>query len=217
VGVAPPPYRIETDRLVIRCWNPPDAPLLDEAITSSLDHLRPWMPWAVEEPRTLDERIELLRTFRGRFDLGDDFAYAIFSPDEARVLGGTGLHTRVGETAFEIGYWIRADATGDGLATESTAALTRVAFELCGAERVEIRVEPANEASAAIPRRLGFVEEATLRRRLPSEEGQPARDVVVFTMLAEELAASPCANAASTAYDAAGRPVPASADTSAAG
>lgn len=208
MGVEPPPYRIETERLVIRCWNPADAQLLKEAIDSSLEELQPWMPWAAEEPRSLDEKVELLRTFRGRFDLGDDFAYAIFSRDEERVLGGTGLHTRVGDDSFEIGYWIRSDATGDGLATEATAALTRVAFELCGADRVEIRVEPANEPSATIPRRLGFVQEATLRRRLAARDGEEKRDVVVFTMLPEELADSPCSDAAVKAFDAAGRSLP---------
>src|SRR5439155_22043403 len=64
-----PPYRIETERLVIRCWEPQDAPLLKEAIDSSLDHLRPWMPWAREEPQSLAQKVELLRHFRGRFDL----------------------------------------------------------------------------------------------------------------------------------------------------
>lgn len=39
-----PAYRIVTPRLVIRCWNPPDAPLLKAAIDASLDHLRAWMP-----------------------------------------------------------------------------------------------------------------------------------------------------------------------------
>ena len=210
----PPPYRIETERLVLRCWDPRDAPLLHEAIGASLDELRPWMPWAADEPRTLDERVELLRAFRGRFDLGEDFPYAIFSPDESRVLGGTGLHTRVGEGALEIGYWIRSDSQGSGLATEASAALTRVALQVCGADRVEIHVEPANERSASIPRRLGFVEEATLRRRLPSRDGEPARDVVIFSMLADELAVSACGRAELAAYDAAGRPVviPPSAD-----
>jgi RimJ/RimL family protein N-acetyltransferase len=199
-----PPYRIETERLVIRCWNPADAPMLDDAVVASLDHLRPWMPWIADEPRPLDERVELLRTFRGQFDAGQDFVYGIFERDESRVVGGTGLHTRVGDDALEIGYWIRADAVGRGLATESTAALTRVAFEVCGVDRVEIRVEPANERSAAIPRKLGFAEEATLRRRLPSSDGQ-RRDATVFSLLVEELPASPCAGVAVRAYDAAGR------------
>jgi RimJ/RimL family protein N-acetyltransferase len=208
VGVAPPPYRIETERLVIRCWDPRDARLLKEAIDSSLDHLRPWMPWVEGEPRSLDEKVELLRRFRGQFDLGEEFVYGIFSRDESEVVGGTGLHARVGDDAFEIGYWIRASAAGRGLATETVAALTRVAFEVSGVDRVEIHVDPANDRSLAIPPKLGFVEEATLRRRLPSPRaGEPRRDEVVFTILAEDLAASPCAAAILEAYDAAGRAV----------
>jgi hypothetical protein len=41
-----PAYRIHTQRMVIRCWHPQDAPLLKEAIDQNLDHLRPWIPWA---------------------------------------------------------------------------------------------------------------------------------------------------------------------------
>ena len=48
-----PPYRIVTERLVVRCWEPRDAPLLKEAVDSSLDDLRPWMPWAYDEPQTV--------------------------------------------------------------------------------------------------------------------------------------------------------------------
>src|SRR6185312_8278175 len=113
-----PPYRIVTDRLVVRCWEPRDAPLLSDAIEASLDHLQQWMPWAVEEPKPLAERVALLRRFRGGFDLGTDFVYGIFDREESTVLGGTGLHTRVGEDAFEIGYWIRVDRVREGLVTE---------------------------------------------------------------------------------------------------
>jgi RimJ/RimL family protein N-acetyltransferase len=166
------------------------------------------MPWAAFEPQSLDEKVDLLRQFRGQFDLGDNYIYAIFAADESEVIGGSGLHPRVGEEAFEIGYWIRADATRRGFVTESTAALTRAAFELCGVDRVEIHVEPENEISLRVPRKLGYVEEATLRRRLPPHEPDgPRRDAVVFTMLAEHLADSPCANASFKAYDAAGRSV----------
>jgi RimJ/RimL family protein N-acetyltransferase len=192
---------------VIRCWEPHDAPLLKEAIDASLDHLRPWMPWAHDEPQTLPQKVELLRSFRGRFDLGQDFVYGVFSHDETDVVGGSGLHTRV-EDGFEIGYWVSAPAIGRGLATETTAALTRVGIELAGAERIDIRVDPANERSAAIPRKLGYVEEATLRRRLPGRvASEPKRDVIVFSLLREELAASPAAQVAFEAFDAAGGPI----------
>ena len=36
-----PAYRIETQRLVLRCYQPTDGPLLAESITESLEHLRP--------------------------------------------------------------------------------------------------------------------------------------------------------------------------------
>jgi len=202
--LADAPYRIVTERLVVRCWDPHDAPLLKEAIDSSLDHMRPWMPWAAHEPQPLEEKVELLRTFRGRFDLGDDFTYGLFDRDEATVVGGTGLHRRVGRDAFEIGYWIRASRAGEGLATESTAALTRVAFDVCGVDRVEIRTDPANERSRRIPRKLGYVEEATLRRRLHHPE---PRDVVVYTIFRDELGSSPAATAALEAYDVVGTAV----------
>lgn len=183
----PAPYRIETERLVIRCYEPQDAPLLKDAIDSSLEHLREWMPWVEQEPQTLDEKTELLASFRAQFDAGENFTMGIFSPDERELLGGTGFHPRVGPGGLEIGYWIRAGATRQGYVTESTAALTRVGFEICGADRLEIRIDPANEASIGVPRKLGFAAEATLRRRLPGKAGGALRDVTIFTMFREDF------------------------------
>jgi RimJ/RimL family protein N-acetyltransferase len=162
------------------------------------------MAWAHAEPQSVAEKTALLRRFRGQFDLGRDFVYGIFGKDEREVVGGTGLHTRSGDDALEIGYWIRASRAGGGLATEVAAALTRVAFELCGVDRVDIRVDPANAASLTIPRKLGFTEEATLRRRLPPHEDGIRRDVVLFTLFRDDFAGTPAASARIEAYDAAG-------------
>ncbi len=183
----PAPYRIETERLVIRCYEPRDAALTKDAIDSSLDHLRAWMPWVEHEPQTLEEKTALLKSFRAHFDAGENFTMGIFSADESEQLGGSGLHPRVEPGGLEIGYFIRASATRQGYVTESTAALTRVGFEICEADRIEIRIDPDNEASMGIPRKLGFVEEATLRRRLPGRSGGPLRDVTIFTMFREDF------------------------------
>jgi RimJ/RimL family protein N-acetyltransferase len=200
------PYRIESARLVIRCWEPDDAPLLKEAVDSSIEHLLPWMPWAKDEPQTLDEKVALTRRFRGLFDLDDEYVYGLFEPDESRALGGSGLHPRGGDGSLEIGYWIRADSIGQGLATELTAVLTRVGLELLALERVDVQIDPSNERSLRIPRKLGFTEEGTLRRRLPpKEDGAARRDSVLFTLIRDELAASPCMQYEYVAYDALGR------------
>ena len=188
------PYRIETERLVIRCYEPSDAPLLKEAIDSSLEHLQPWMPWALDEPQTLEQKAELVGFFRSSFAAAENFTYGIFGADEAELLGGTGLHPRVGPGGLEIGYWVRASATRRGIVTESTAALTRVGLEICEADRIEIRIEPRNRASTGVPRKLGFVEEATLRRRLPGRDGGPLRDVTIFTLFREDFDSALAAN-----------------------
>ncbi|NCP87376.1 MAG: N-acetyltransferase [Anaerolineae bacterium CG_4_9_14_3_um_filter_57_17] len=200
-----PPYRIETQRLHIRCYSPADAPLLQRAVTESVAHLLPFMPWAAAEPEPLEAKVERLRYFRAGFDQDRDFVYGIFDPQETRLLGGTGLHTRLAGNALEIGYWIHADFTRQGFATEAAAVLTKVAFEICQVERMEIHCAVENIASAGVPRKLGYVHEGN-RRRLAFANGQPA-DSMIWTMFREEYLASPCAPAQFRAFDAAGRPI----------
>ena len=202
------PYRIETERLVLRCYEPDDAPLLKEAVDSSIEHLEPWMPWTPEQPETLDVVYERLREFRAQYDRDENWIMGVFSPDEERCLGGTGLHpSREGNEGREIGYWIAADAVGQGYATELAAVLTRVGFELLGLERIVIRIDPANERSGRIPAKLGFAKEATLRRRLPQKQGSGLRDANIWTLFRDELAGSPCMAFGYTAFDALGRPL----------
>ena len=204
-GVKTPPYRIETERLVIRCYEPGDAAMMKDAVDSSLEHLQPWMPWAHNEPQTLEEKVQLTRMFRAHFDADEDFAYGVFTRDETRQLAGCGLHQRGGAGTFEIGYFVRADAVRQGIATELTAVLTRAAIEVSGVHRVDVKVDPANTASLGVPRKLGYTDEVVLRASLPpfGTQAEP-RDAVLFTMLARELPSSPCLAYDYVAFDASG-------------
>ncbi|MFO0737344.1 MAG: GNAT family protein [Labilithrix sp.] len=198
-----PAYRVVTDRLVIRCWAPTDAPLLKRAIDESLDHLRPWMPWAAAEPERVEEKVKRIRRWRAYFDNDEDFIYGVFSPDETQVLGGCGLHTRSGDGSREIGYWIHGAHVRQGLATELAAALTRVGFEVDGVGRLEIHCDPENHASAGVPRRLGYTHEATLRADMARPDGT-FRPTMIWTMLAAELAGSTASRKRVEAYDCVG-------------
>lgn len=199
-----PAYRIETKRLVIRCYNPKDAPLLQKSVQESLEHLRPWLPWVKTEPEELKVKIERLRMFRARFDLGENYIYGVFDPNETELIGGTGLHPRVGSNAFEIGYWVNVNHINKGYATEFSAALTKVAFEIENVNRVEIHCDPDNINSAAIPKKLGYVYEATLRDRTETIDGTPS-DSMIWSILREEYLKSPAVNAKILAYDAIGK------------
>jgi RimJ/RimL family protein N-acetyltransferase len=203
--VATAPYRIETKRLVIRCYDPADAPLIKEAVDSSLDHLKAWMPWARFEPQPLEAKVALARSFRAGFDADEEYVYGVFARDESRLLGGSGLHPRGGPASLEIGYWVRRDALRQGIATEVTAVLAQVAFVVCRAERVDVQIDPENERSQGVPRKLGFTLEGTLRRRLEPTSGTGLRrDALLFTMLREELDGSGCRGYPYVAFDATG-------------
>jgi RimJ/RimL family protein N-acetyltransferase len=199
-----PAYRIITQRLVIRCPQPSDASLLDDAIKQSLDHLLPWLIWAKREPVSFQERIEYLRKVRGNFDLGVDYGYLIFNLSESRILGGTGLHTRLGQEAREIGYWIHKNHINLGFATEVSAALTKVAFVIDHVRRVEIHCDPLNMRSASVAKKLGFINEATLHNRLENTAGD-LRDSMIWTLFEGNYPTSLAAQADIQVFDVVGR------------
>jgi len=150
------PYRIATTRVVVRAYEVSDAEALESVMLENHERLSEWMPWAWDEPQTLDTRRNLLTYFRKRFDAGEDFTMGMFDGNTGAFLGGTGLHPRDVPDTLEIGYWMAADAVGKGLMQEVAAALTRVALGLGLASRVEIRCDPANLRSRRVPEALGF-------------------------------------------------------------
>src|SRR5512146_2272493 len=121
-------YRIVTDRLLIRCYEPKDAPVLHAVVAASKSHLETFLPWARMEPTTLDQKVELLRTMRGRFDLGQDYAYGVFVRETGELVGGNGLMPRIGPSGLEIGYWTATPHAGKGYCTEGSAALAHHAL-----------------------------------------------------------------------------------------
>lgn len=152
---APPEHITLADAgAVLRRWRwPADLDDVHRAIEDSREHLRPFMPWA---DQSVDGTAQFLAKTDEQWGAGTDYTYAIVDATTGTVLGGCGLHTRRGPGVLEIGYWLRADATGRGLATAAAGALTDGAMAVDGVERVEIWCDEGNADSAAIPRRLGY-------------------------------------------------------------
>lgn len=199
-------YRIETQRLVLRCWSPADAPVLRAALDTCDAHLRPMIPFMKDEPRSLQQTAQWLRGHRAAFDLGQMYRYAVFDAEEKNLLGENMLLARVGPGGLEIGYWTHKDAIGRGFATEATSAMIRVAFEIEKINRVEIMCAPENTASATIPARLGFTHEATLKNRTLDTEGV-SRDLMVWSLFAAAYPSSPAASNTFRAFDCMGEAI----------
>ena len=199
-------YRIETTRLVLRCYTPGDAEMLLQSINGSLEHLRPWIPWAQDQPQEIEWTAKFIRQFRGQFDLGQDAVYGIFDPQEQAIIGGTGFHNRVGKDAREIGYWINVNHIDKGYATEAVCALIRTGFEIEGLARLEIHCDPENTRSNNIPEKLGFRHEQTLKNNSTDRDGR-LRDENIWTMTSFQYNTTPIRETSIKAYDFLGRPI----------
>jgi ribosomal-protein-serine acetyltransferase len=165
---ARPAETLVAGELRVRRYRPWDAAALHDAITDSVEWLRPWMPWIAQEPLTVSERRRHIRTgFDAEWDDGTSFVYGVFAGDT--VVGGCGLHPRIGPGGLEIGYWVRRGHTGRGIATAVAGALVEAAFALDHVTHVEIHHDRANVASGRVPARLGF----TLLGEVPDEITAP--------------------------------------------
>ena len=156
------------------------------AITQSLDHLKPWMPWAQDAP-TAESAEAVVRRMHADFVTRRDLCFHVFAlagdGRRGRLLGGTGLH-RIDWAVrkFEIGYWLRPELQGQGLASECVQLLCKMAFDALRARRVEIRCDTRNTRSRAVAERCGFELEGVLRRESLGVDGEP-RDTAVYARI----------------------------------
>ena len=144
----------DPDGVQLRRWTPRDAQTLDELVLESLDHLSPWMAWARDEPIGLTRRRAMLDESEAEWRACGDVMMGIFS--DGTAVGSCGLHRRIDPGGLEIGYWVHPRHIRQGFATLATRLLADAAFSVSDVTHVEIHHDKANEASATIPRKLGF-------------------------------------------------------------
>ncbi len=159
------PAEIRTTRLLLRPWCAADAAELLPILETNLPHLGPWIPARVAQPAPVPDLAQRLAGFAADFVADREWRFALRTVDDGRILGEVALFSRTaaGRVPYadadraEVGYWLRADVTGRGLATDATRAMIDLAAGLSRFSHVEIRCDARNAASAAVPTRLGFV------------------------------------------------------------
>lgn len=157
-----------------------DAPAIAAAVLANLEHLRPWMPWA-SDAYGLDDALAWIR------GLVDPSEHRFVIVDEAdRILGSCGINRidSLNQTA-NLGYWLRADATGSGHATRATRLVAGYGLALDDVALVTIEMSTRNEASRRVAERAGATYEGILRSRLVLRGER--HDVHVFSISAGEI------------------------------
>ncbi len=181
------PHTFDTERLTIRSPLLGDGHIVRNAALESQEELKQWLPWAVDIPDEEEYEVNI-RKGNVRWLLREDLWMMIFLKGTNTLIGGSGLH-RIDWNVpkFEIGYWVHTAYAGKGYITEAVEAITAFAFEILNAERVEIRCDERNIRSAAIPKRLGFVHEGTVRNDARHHLTNALRNTMLFSKVRGEI------------------------------
>ena len=159
-----------------------DAKVLFPLVEANRERLRRWLPWPDANRSVLDTRAFILRVrAHARAGIGQSFGVWW----KGALVGTAGfVWIDAANHSAAIGYWLGREAEGHGLMTAAVKALLRHGFQTLELNRIEIRVGVRNRRSRAIPERLGFHHEGTLRQveRLADRHV----DHAVYGLLAEE-------------------------------
>lgn len=153
------PRRIETPRLVLRCYEDADVKALDGDAIRSIEHIGQFMPNARAE--LLGDRAALIADARRAFEAGERFAYGVFLPGGSFV-GNCGTRS-VGDGELNIGYWVLLEHLRKGYTSEAVRAVTAAGFA-AGVRRFVLNCDPANAASIGVARATGFTYLSTEQR-----------------------------------------------------
>jgi len=174
-------------RVLARRYRDGDGGAIAEAVAESRDRLiAAHMPWVTEWDAP-DQGAIFVRRAQAKWLAREDLTLGLWERANGTYLGSSGVH-RIDWSVpnVEIGYWIRTGFEGRGFITEATALIAAFAFDALHAQRVRIRCDAENTRSAAVPRRLGFVHEATLRNESRHSDGR-LRNTFEFGMTPEDF------------------------------
>jgi len=168
-----PPEILDSAAVSLVRARPVHAAGLTDAVQRSLPELLMFMDWAADAPSDTAGYEDNLTEADARWDADRAYDYVIFDPATDEVIGRCGLMRRQGPGVIEIGYWVRSDRAGAGLATEAARLLTEAALQLVDVDRIVIHHDEANGASGRVAEKLGYT--ISERRRveidLPGETG----------------------------------------------
>ncbi len=149
------------DEIILRRVGAGEASAVFETVRANTDRLLEYMHWM-----TRDYSLEMAKDFVERSlenaKKGESLSLGIFRNENfVGAIGFVGFDTHVRKT--EIGYWIDAASEGKRIVSRATRLLIDYAINELSMNRIEIRCSTSNVRSAAVPKRLGFTEEARLR------------------------------------------------------
>jgi ribosomal-protein-serine acetyltransferase len=154
-------HSIVGDGLELKQFEWGDAVAVFAEVERNREYLRQWLPW-VDQTHSADDIRQLISRASAQFEAGLGPSAGIWL--DGAMVGSIGCHPiDLANRSCSLGYWIAAGHQGNGTITRCCRHLLDYLFDEAGLHRVEIRCGTGNRRSRAIPQRLGFRHEGTLR------------------------------------------------------
>ncbi|RYV52398.1 GNAT family N-acetyltransferase [Pengzhenrongella frigida] len=170
--------RLEDAPLVLREFHAGDVPLIQDVATD------PFIPLVTSVPATPELRAaqDFISRQRARLRDGEGYSFAIADSTTDEAFGQVGLWlSNLGQGRASVGYWVAARHRGHGVATHALRMISAWGLDLPGVHRLELYVEPWNDASWQVAEQAGFEREGLLRSW--QTVGAERRDMYMYSRL----------------------------------
>lgn len=143
---------LETERLLIRKFRSEDLTKLVEFRTDP--RVSKYLGGdQMQNPEALKTRLEF---YIGCYETYGFGMSAMYWKENGEMIGACGLQPLEKTDEIEVGYSLRHDFWGKGLATECAKAWLEYGFKVAGLERIVAVAQPENEASWHVMEKLGM-------------------------------------------------------------
>lgn len=187
VNVAPPPSPPLSDGVVtLRPWTASDVPAITAACAD--DEIARWLD-QVPQPYTESDASAYVTMVRQGWRDGSQYASAIVDAETGEVLGSIGVRPLTGldEGTAEVGYWVRGEARGRGIASRALRLVSDWTLRELGVGRLQLRADERNVPSQRVAENVGFTREGVLRASRFNARQNRRADFVMYSLLPGEL------------------------------
>jgi N-acetyltransferase len=144
--------------------------------------------WVPTRMHTLEDMQAYVLTALDEQRRGVSLPFVIIDQASDQVIGSTRYaNIETSHRRLEIGWtWLTASHQRSGANTEAKLLLLTHAFDVLGANRVELKTDSLNEQSRTAILRLGALEEGTFRNHMIIPESGRVRHTVYFSIINSE-------------------------------
>jgi RimJ/RimL family protein N-acetyltransferase len=164
--------------LVLREWSEADVPAL--VVACNDPEIARWIP-VIPRPYTEEHALSFVR---GESTGAPEHSFAIEAHDT--MVGAIGMSLNSLRYKGTIGYWVAAQARGNGVCTRAVRVVARWGLDELDLQRLDLITDPDNIGSQRVAEKVGFVREGVMRAHLRHPDGR-VRDSVLFSLLPGEL------------------------------